>query len=639
MSGIYGIYRYDGAPVDLDWLDRMHSAMAYYGPHGHARKIEGAVGMGHLLLELNPEDCCESQPVRTGRGLVVSAARLDNRDELLDTFGISAADAAHTTDSQLVARAFDHWSEDLCPHLEGDWSLAAWNATSRRLLLARDAIGNSTLYYYQGKGFIAFASALKALLALPGVAKEPDLLRLAEVLVSWPHDPELTAYMGFRRILWSQVIIVGPEGQISKRQYWTPEGREPLRYPRNENYEEAFLEHYRRAVRSCLRTQKPVAAQLSGGRDSGSVVTLAAPVLAMEGRELTAFTSVPCLPPDGAGIRQMGNEWDAAHATATMAGPNVRHVPIDAANYGVIQGIEYVLDAHDGPSHASVNHYWLRAIMETASSDGAGVILTGQMGNDTISWPGNGSALLALLRGQYSTALRLLLYAEPNPWLTLKRQVLKPLLTPVQRAYRRFRTSRNHPWQAYSALNVHLAKSLELDYRMREAGHDTTFTFSPLDDLRPVVLGQGLCITPSIWTDLAAKCSIGCLDPTANLAMLEFLLRVPDDQYCQNGRSSLLRRTLRNQMPESVLNVKSKGLQAADVGHRIRRETSEFRQCLNDLDSLPQAREILDMPRLHSCLDDIAAKVDPVSTSNASMILLRGLGVGLFLRKLARFRS
>jgi len=56
MSGIYGVYRYDGAPVDPRWLERMKTAMAFYGFHGGGSRIEGPVGMGHLLLEINPED-------------------------------------------------------------------------------------------------------------------------------------------------------------------------------------------------------------------------------------------------------------------------------------------------------------------------------------------------------------------------------------------------------------------------------------------------------------------------------------------------------------------------------------------------------------------------------------------------------
>src|SRR6202008_4570557 len=106
----------------------------------------------------------------------------------------------------------------------------------------------------------------------------------------------------------------------------------------------------------CLRTAGPGAVTLSGGRDSGSVTAIAAPLLASHGRELAAYTSIPCLPPDGAQKTRIGDEWDQAHATALMACANVRHIAIDAAEYGILEGIEHLLAIHDGPSHAADNH-------------------------------------------------------------------------------------------------------------------------------------------------------------------------------------------------------------------------------------------------------------------------------------------
>jgi asparagine synthase (glutamine-hydrolysing) len=329
-----------------------------------------------------------------------------------------------------------------------------------------------------------------------------------------------------------------------------------------------------------------------------------------------------------------------AHATAVMAGANVQHLPIDAANYGVIQGIEHILDVHDGPSHAANNHYWLQAITEAASRNGAGVVLTGQMGNATVSWSGNGSALLALLQGYPAMALRLFLPAEPNLWLTLKRQVLKPLLMPGLRAFRRFKTPRGRPWQAYSALNIHMASELDLDGRMRAAGYDPTFTFSPLEDVRLRFFWPVFGIGFGIGAEMGARHSVSYLDPTSNLSLVEFLLRVPDDQFRRQGQSNwLFRRAFRNRLPEPVLNGQWKGLQAADVGHRILRELPAFRECLGSLDSVPEAKEILDMQLLRRSLEDLVTKVDSATTARAGTILLRGLGVGLFLRRLADSRS
>ena len=145
MSGIYGIYRYDGAPVDPGWLQRMREAMAFYGPQGGGNRIEGALGMGHLLLQINPEDAFEDQPMRGHCGWVVCAARLDNRAALLESLHGSTHDIGQISDGQLVSQAFDRWGMDLSPHLQGDWSLAAWDRSQRKLLLALNAFGNAAL--------------------------------------------------------------------------------------------------------------------------------------------------------------------------------------------------------------------------------------------------------------------------------------------------------------------------------------------------------------------------------------------------------------------------------------------------------------------------------------------------------------
>jgi asparagine synthase (glutamine-hydrolysing) len=468
------------------------------------------------------------------------------------------------------------------------------------------------------------------------VRKEPDLLHLAQLLISWPQDAERTAYKDFRRIFCAQSLIVGSRGESSFGSHWSPEGRELLAFRRDEEYEEAFLEHYTRATHNCLRTRKSVSSQLSGGRDSGSVTAMAAPILAAQGRPLTAYTSIPFFSPDGAGKRKLGNEWDAAHATALLAGANVRHIAVDAAEYSVLGGIEHYLDFHDAPGHAAGNQFWVQAVTEIAARDGAALMLCGQMGNATVSWNGNGSALLALHERRPQDAWQLFLHAESNPWLTLKRQILKPIVTPPLRLLRRLQGLGRHPWQQYSALNPRLAARLDLDARMRAAGYDVTFTFSPLEDLRCRFLNAAWTNAAGVWSEIGARHSLSIVDPTANLALLEFLLRVPDTQFRRDGKSSyLFRRAFRRRLPASVLDGGRKGLQASDLGHRILRELSSFRDCLDTFDSHSLVGEVLDLPLLRRCLRDLTIRIDPTTTSNARRILVRGVGVGMFLCRFA----
>jgi asparagine synthase (glutamine-hydrolysing) len=634
MSGIYGIFQHQGA-AEPGQSERMRSAMAFWGPDGGGSGTAGPVVLGHLLLRIHPEDAFEEQPMSGERFFAVAAARLDNREELREALGLSASEMRTAADGRLVSLALERWGEEVSAHLRGDWSLAAWDRQRQRLLVARDATGNSPLYYYAGKEYFAFASSLKALLALPGVGKTADRMRLAQVLVAWQPDGERTAYEEFKRLPWAHEMTVDRDGRIAVRRHWSPLGRALLRYRRDEEYAEAFLEVYERAVRSSLRTEMPVAATLSGGRDSGSVVALAGLQLAARGRGLTAFTSVPCLPADGAEDRMLGNEWELAHATAALSGPAVEHVAVDAREYSVLQGMEHLLDCHDGPGHAAGNLYWLLAIHEAAARKGVGVLLTGQMGNAAVSWAGNGSALLALRQGSPATAFRLLFQGEPSGWLNLKRQVLRPLLLPGMEALRRVRGGPGASWRDYSALNREMGAQLDLDGRMRAAGFDPSFTIRPWQDAHPRFFWPVFGIGYSIGVEMATRHRVATIDPTANLSLIEFILRVPDDQFRHRGQNNwLFRRAFRGRLPEEVLSGRRKGLQAADLGHRVVRELAAFRACLSALDGLAEAREMLDLPLLHRCLEDLVARVDASSSRRAVTILLRGMGVGLFLLRL-----
>ena len=51
------------------------------------------------------------------------------------------------------------------------FAFALWDATHKRLLIARDRIGIKPLYYYFENGVFIFASELKALLQYPALKK------------------------------------------------------------------------------------------------------------------------------------------------------------------------------------------------------------------------------------------------------------------------------------------------------------------------------------------------------------------------------------------------------------------------------------------------------------------------------------
>src|SRR5205085_10033974 len=76
--------------------------------------------------------------------------------------------------------------------LDGMWATAIYEPDARRLILLRDPFGIKPLYYTPLAGGFAFASEIKALLALPQVARRVNPARLTDFLCEgWlDHTPE-----------------------------------------------------------------------------------------------------------------------------------------------------------------------------------------------------------------------------------------------------------------------------------------------------------------------------------------------------------------------------------------------------------------------------------------------------------------
>ena len=76
----------------------------------------------------------------------------------------------------------ERFGDDGVARCLGAFAFARWDAEARRLTLVRDCLGNRPLFYHRGPRFVAFATTLRSLLALPGVPRAIDELGLAQFI-------------------------------------------------------------------------------------------------------------------------------------------------------------------------------------------------------------------------------------------------------------------------------------------------------------------------------------------------------------------------------------------------------------------------------------------------------------------------
>lgn len=628
MSAIFGILHLDGRPVEPAHLEAMRAAMAEWGPDGDAIWTSGSIGLGHLLLHNTPESLGEDQPIvdRDRRVVLSASARLDNRSELRELLAAEPAQRENPTDGELILQSFRRWGTSCPRRLIGDWAAAIWDEPKRELFLARDHFGPTGVHYFRSDRLFVFASALRALLVVPGVPRRlnPNVIAGSGFL---PRDPSETQYAGIRRLLPAEAMLISTHGEQRWR-YWDPRDAPDVRLGSDEEYVEAFREIYSEAVRCRLRSHRPVATMLSGGLDSGSIAAIASRELKSSSRRLTAFTAAPAFDvTDTTPAGRSGDETGNVELLCRHLG-NVDLVTVRAETRRPVEALREAFEIHALPvGHA--NYVWALDLLKAARHRGFGSVLDGWGGNLTVSWAGNrGAYLSSLLRrgslGAFATELNARRLQHEQPWRRVVADAVQPLIPPG--LWHRARVQRLH-----SRRVVTPARRREL----RRSGRAQVVDPDVVGARNPQLLhffrgGSGVT---ALACELAAAFQLEARQPAMDTRVIEFCQGLPLDQFIWGGQDRLLiKRAMTGLMPESVLWDRRRGLQSADAAERLRHD-HEVRPALDALEASTRAHDHLDVRGVRRAFDAIADELDARSVERSN-IVLSALGHGMFFESL-----
>ena len=272
MSVQFGRSNFDGKPVDRDYLEKVSSLIAPYGPDGAGSYSKGDISILYHAFHTTKESRRESQPHVASSGAILSwDGRLDNRPELIHR--LRAVLTISATDVSIVAAAYEEWGINCLANLVGDWALSIWDAKSRSLLLAKDPIGTRHLYYSIDNDQVTWCTILDPLVLL--ASKSFSLCE--EYIAGWFSffpATHLTPYIGIHSVPPSSSVVIR-NGKQTVAKYWDFDPAKRIRYRSDAEYEEHFRTVFAEAVRRRLRSDTPILAELSGGMDSSSVVCTA----------------------------------------------------------------------------------------------------------------------------------------------------------------------------------------------------------------------------------------------------------------------------------------------------------------------------------------------------------------------------
>lgn len=361
MCGICGIV---GHP-DHSALRAMTRALRHRGPDdtGYFVDRNAALGIRRLAIIDVPNG---HQPMSNEDGSIVAVfnGEIYNAAKLRDDLTARGHRLTTRCDTEVLPHLYETYGDEFASHLDGQFAVAIWDLTRRRLLLTRDRLGIKPLFYTQcGRRFL-FGSEIKAIIA--GLGRCPDIDRKAlSHYLSLKYVPApMTIYQGISVVLPGEQVAFRC-GWLMKRRYWH---LDPATSPVTDI--EAATDRLEsmlvRSVRRRMVADVPVGAMLSGGLDSSLLVAIASECAS---GPLTTFT--------------LDYEDDFEHKRADVhaARKVARQFGTDHHEHKVscqtfLAELPRVMAAFDGPFAGVVSPYFLhrlvrRHVKVCLSGDGA----------------------------------------------------------------------------------------------------------------------------------------------------------------------------------------------------------------------------------------------------------------------------
>jgi asparagine synthase (glutamine-hydrolysing) len=471
--------------------------------------------------------------------------RLDNRSDLIPLLADSLRD--DSSNAAIALAVYGRWGTDGFVHLIGDWSIVIQDERNRATILASDFAGVRPLYYSVQKQHVFWSDRLQSVVDAAGVT-DLDEQYMGAFLV-YGGCPNRTPYKGIYSVPPGQAVWVTSTG-VKISRFWSLPVHDEVRYRNQYRYEEHLRSLFREAVSVRLQTDAPVLAELSGGLDSSSVVSMANHLMRSGAVPATSITSVSYVWKDSLDepfIREMESFCDinGVHIS-THDAPLISQTDIGDAQPEILQSLR-------------------RSVALLSRQLGAKVLLTGQNGDLMMgNWFDDSLQLSASLRRfrlgracrealEWSRILRLPVYRLL--WRALW-AALPPALAPA--TVYGVEDGAYSPQSAETSLVPGLTKRLGL-FQSSDLFSDIWMQARPERRKYFRSLSTTLELrklqTPELWQHL------NYTHPFAHRPLVEFLTTVPVEVLCGPGEPRrLMRRALSDLWPVKLRNRRSKGL-------------------------------------------------------------------------------
>jgi asparagine synthase (glutamine-hydrolysing) len=282
MCGIFGVIRRGrledggnapgGAPI-RELVRRLAEHTKHRGPDGEGfyEQPQVAMGMRRLaIIDLHGG----WQPLYNEDQSVALVANGEVYNFVELRKGLEARGHRFRTgsDCETIAHLYEEHGDDFVHHLRGMFACAIWDTKRKRLVIARDRMGEKPLYIAETPDGVIFSSELRPLVASGAVDREFDPAAVVDFFhYGFVPDP-FTPIRGVRKLPAGSMLVIETEPwTVRERRFWSIHESPPI----TGDPVKMIREELERIIEITVRSDVPVGVCLSAGVDSSAVAALA----------------------------------------------------------------------------------------------------------------------------------------------------------------------------------------------------------------------------------------------------------------------------------------------------------------------------------------------------------------------------
>ncbi|OGW17185.1 MAG: asparagine synthase (glutamine-hydrolyzing) [Nitrospinae bacterium RIFCSPLOWO2_12_FULL_45_22] len=273
MCGIAGIISDDSNLYKA--LPKMLALLAHRGPDDEGIEYLNGAALGHRRLSIIDLDGGHqpmffvSKPVA-----IVFNGEIYNFPVLKRQLEAEGRRFNTRSDTEVILHLYEKYGADCVKYLDGMFAIAIWDETEKKLVLARDHLGQKPLFFCEIPCGLAFASEVKGLLESNFVKRETDLEALYHYISLRFVPDQFTLFKGIKKLPAAHRLIY-EKGKLRIERYWEFSYLDKINGTEEEITDQLDFMLFQ-TVKDHMLSDVPVGSFLSGGIDSSLITAMMA---------------------------------------------------------------------------------------------------------------------------------------------------------------------------------------------------------------------------------------------------------------------------------------------------------------------------------------------------------------------------